>query len=474
MKTESGYSGVFITGGLTGEAARRRYQKRREAFRKKFPSPLVIYGCDRGPGDDEVWAHLRVPVYQEPLVLFLTGVNQLETALFLDGSKKARKGGNEILFLPAKDLKREFWDGLRFGTGSKASDDEARSVTGIRAVGNFSELGSFTEKLVKRKGVNQLGLFWHERRPNSVSKLKKVSDTKSRFKKKCEALVRAAGKNPEKVLVNAADIAWHLRRPLDPVDAKNAFVANQKTGEAFTALLGQLRGLKSETLVRGILEGELLRRTSHGLSFPSIVAAGKNAAVLHYEKADSPIRGNELLLLDFGLKWQGIHADVTRTVPVNGKFNPLQRLLYEIVLEAQAFHERHAKPGVRLKEMNERTWAWIEGALEARFIRRGGKMKRPYEKAPHGVSHLIGLAIHDGDPFGDYKDEALEPGWLISNEPGLYGFFEMEIGGKIYREDIGIRIEDDLLISKNGCENLSRGIPKKIAAIEALVSRRSS
>ncbi|MBL8992296.1 MAG: aminopeptidase P N-terminal domain-containing protein, partial [Spirochaetia bacterium] len=427
------------------------------------------------PGADEVWPHLRVPIYQEPLVLFLTGVNQLNTALFLDGSKNDGEGAREILFLPPKDVEKEFWDGLRFGTGFSESEKEVKAVTGLRAVRNFNELNAFVEELAGKKRLEKLGLFWHERRPNSISKIKKVSDSKARFKKKCEALMRGLGKDPEKILVNAAPVAWHFRRPLDSVDADNALIANQKTGAAFTALLGRLRGLKNETVVRGILEGELLRRTSHGLSFPSIVAAGKNAAVLHYEKADSPIRGNELLLLDFGLKWQGLHADVTRTVPVNGKFNPLQKLLYTIVLEAQAFHEKHAKSGARLKEMNERTWARLEELLEERFIRTGGKMKRPYEKAPHGVSHLIGLAIHDGDPFGDYKDEPMEPGWLISNEPGLYGFFEMEIGRKIYREDVGIRIEDDLLVTKKGCVNLSRGIPKKIPVIERLIlSRRSS
>lgn len=465
---------MFVTGGLSGPAARKRYQKRREAFRRRFPHPLVIYGSDRGPGDDEVWPHLRVPIYQEPLVLYLTGVNQLNTALFLDGSKKNTPGVNEILFLPAKDVKKEFWDGLRFGTGFSESEEEARDVLGIRAVRRFDELEDFVAKILRKRRKEKLGLFWHERRAGSVSKIKKIHDSKSRFKKKCEGLIRALGKDPETTLVNAAGTAWYFRRRLDAVDAKNALIANVKTGEAFKSLLGQLKGLSNETMVRGILEGELLRRTSHGLSFPSIVAAGKNASVLHYEKADSPIRGNELLLLDFGLKWQGLHADVTRTVPVNGRFNPLQKLLYEIVLEAQAFHEKQTKPGARLKEMNERTWAWLEERLEKKFTDLGGKMKRPYEKAPHGVSHLIGLAIHDGDPFGDYKDEGLEPGWLISNEPGLYGFFEMEIGGKMYREDIGIRIEDDLLVTAKGCVNLSRGIPKMVVAIEALVSRRSN
>ncbi len=474
MKQYIDYSGVFLTGGLSPERARKRYRDRRLAFRKKLNAPALLYGVDRGPGDDEVWSHLRVPIYQEPLILFLTGVNQQNTALYLAPASAPEKEEPEILFLPKKDAEKEFWDGLRLGSGFSESEDEAVQLTGIKKILPFEDLARFTEKTLKGVGGKGLNLFWHERKARSVSKLKKVNDSKSRFKKKCEALARQLGKNPDTILRNVSDVAWHFRRPLDAEDQASAFIANEKTGQAFRALLKKIHSTKNEMEVRGILEGELLRRTSHGLSFPSIVAVGKNAAVLHYEKADSPMKKGDLLLLDFGLKWQGIHADISRTIPVNGTFNPLQKLLYEVVLDTQLFYEKQAKPGETMKQLNDRAWEYLNDLLKKRFTSRGGTMTRPYEKAPHGLSHLIGLAIHDGDPFGDYKEEKLEPGWMISNEPGLYGQFTMELGKKVYRENLGIRIEDDLVITKTGCVNLSRGIPKKVADLEKLLINRHS
>jgi len=100
----------------------------------------------------------------------------------------------------------------------------------------------------------------------------------------------------------------------------------------------------------------------------------------------------------------------------------------------------------------------------------GGKMKLKYEKYPHGVSHLMGEQEHDGDPFGEYRKAKLKPGWLISNEPGIYGNFKITLKGKKYDEAIGIRIEDNLLITRKGCRNLSRGCPKTIPEIEKIMA----
>ena len=145
-------------------------------------------------------------------------------------------------------------------------------------------------------------------------------------------------------------------------------------------------------------------------------------------------------------------------------------MLYEIVLKAQLSVQRKAKKGVTINELNDCCWDSINKDLDRIFKRLGGKFKLKYKDRPHGVSHLMGEQEHDGDPFRNYLNEPMREGWLISNEPGLYGYFRIRLDGKLYEEEIGIRIEDNLLITKTGCKNLSRSIPKTVGQIEKLMS----
>jgi Xaa-Pro aminopeptidase len=215
------------------------------------------------------------------------------------------------------------------------------------------------------------------------------------------------------------------------------------------------------------------KRSPAGLSFPNIVASGKNATVLHYLKNDEPIEPGSLVLLDFGVRYGTMHADITRTVPHSGKFNPLQALLYGIVLDTNKMNQKNAKPGETIRNLNKKTWRFLEEQLQARFFARGGKAMRSYMGQPHGVSHLMGEQEHDGDPHRIYQDYPLQPGWQISNEPGLYGHFQITLDGRKYSEWIGIRIEDDLLITKDGCRNLCAAVPKEIHELEALAAGKS-
>jgi Xaa-Pro aminopeptidase len=182
-------------------------------------------------------------------------------------------------------------------------------------------------------------------------------------------------------------------------------------------------------------------------------------------KKDCEIENGNLILLDFGCRYNTVCSDISRTIPANGKFNPLQALLYNIVLDTQKFHEKNVKPGLTLKELGKKAWDYLEELLAIRFTSKGGVAKRSYIIRPHGISHLIGDIVHEGDKSRAYLEDPLKPGMLISNEPGIYGCFELEINGILYSEHIGIRIEDDLLITKNGCENLSKEIPKEIKEI---------
>ena len=209
----------------------------------------------------------------------------------------------------------------------------------------------------------------------------------------------------------------------------------------------------------------------YGLSYPSIVASGSNATTLHYMKNDDPIYKGEMMLMDFGVRWMTMHADITRSFPVSGKFNPMQKMLYEIVLKGQREVEKAARAGVTVEDLNEVCWAVVNEGLEKKFVAAGGKCKLRYKERPHGVSHLMGEQEHDGDPFRNYAKQPMKPGWMISNEPGLYGEFKICLDGKTYDETIGIRIEDNLVITQKGCMNLSRNIPKSVREIERLMKR---
>ena len=214
----------------------------------------------------------------------------------------------------------------------------------------------------------------------------------------------------------------------------------------------------------------MLEESPYGLSFPSIIASGHNATVLHYMKNDDSFGKSEMVLMDFGVRWMTMHADISRTIPVSGKFNPMQKMLYEIVLKAQLEVQKKACKGITINELNDCCWSSINRDLEKVFKSAGGKFKLRYKNRPHGVSHLMGEQEHDGDPFRNYLSEPMQEGWLISNEPGLYGSFKICLNGKVYNEEIGIRIEDNLLITKTGCKNLSRSIPKTVRQIEKLMS----
>jgi Xaa-Pro aminopeptidase len=191
------------------------------------------------------------------------------------------------------------------------------------------------------------------------------------------------------------------------------------------------------------------------VSFKTIAASGINATTLHYSTNNSIINDGDLILFDLGCKDEGYCSDITRTFPVNGKFTPLQRKIYNIVLKANKEVLKKAKAGMTLKDLQEICIDVLaEGCLKAKLIKEKEEIKKYYF---HGVSHSIGLDTHD--PF--LRSQPLPVNAVISNEPGLY-----------FKEyNIGIRIEDDILIKENKAINLSKSIIKGVAQIERFMKQ---
>lgn len=479
------YSQVFPVGSagrrFPGSLKRRR-RAHLDALRKAGTFALFA-GVTREPGAENIWHMNAWKLFQEPALMHLTGINQPNVILALVPGGLGKFCGEEVLFLPGKNPEREFWDGVRFGvptvsgaqsgqkgraTKTASTDlDDIRALTGIDDIRPLDAFEEWLEGLVKRWKTRRGQVFWHRYVDDKGKVLETRTDHNYAFRQKVEKIAR--GVRRDFALESCAALHYALRLPLDRDQVKDVEKAVDVTRAAFVETLAEVRGLRTETELEARLQYGMLRRSPFGLAFPSIIAGGRNATVLHYLKNDEVLPDNGLVLMDFGARWGTMHADITRVFPRNGRFNPLQALLYGIVLDAAKLNQRNARPGATIRQLNDAVWSFIEQALKERFFAMGGKAVRAYTGKPHGVSHLMGEQEHDGDPHRLYQDHPLQPGWQISNEPGLYGHFSITLGGRRYSEWIGIRIEDDLLITKTGCRNLSESIPREIPEIEALM-----
>ena len=445
------YSQVFIDSPRYN--SKNLYRKRRKAMLKSLDSFCVIAGIPMDPGSEEAYVQTWNKFIQEPAFLFLTGINQAGCYLLLDP-----KTGEEILFVPPKDPFREFWNGKRLGY--LEGDNEVKKVTGIADVRSESELWDEIAMRAERlpEGGHAYAYYFEKFR----------DDHNDRFKKSVLKALRGTGV----ALRSAAALHWKLRLPLEPERILDAEHAQKVTDEAFRTVLPLFPEFRNERELALRLDYEMQRRSDGDLAFPTIAAGGKNACCLHYVKKDEPLVRGELVLLDFGIRMGSLHSDISRTVPVSGKFDPLQKLLYQIVLDAGFEYQKFVKPGVSLREIGQVPWDYIMQELDERLVKGArGSFDLLYDRRPHGVSHFIGEQIHEGDPGSRSLDVVLEPGMLISCEPGLYGKFSGVFGGRRITAQIGIRIEDDLLLTKSGFVNISKHIPKQIDEIEALMGR---
>ena len=203
------------------------------------------------------------------------------------------------------------------------------------------------------------------------------------------------------------------------------------------------------------------------LAYPNIVGSGNQSTILHYEKNDQILKNGDLVLVDAGGEKNMMSADITRTWPVNGRFTPPQCDIYELVLEAQMSTINLVKPGVTFAELQEQAKCVIKQGLKEL-----GFTESAIKYYPHYIGHWLGMDVHDcqGVDRETRSTLQLEPGHVITIEPGIYLPEDDQNIPKAYR-GIGVRIEDDVLVTKNGCEVLSSLAPKDVDEIEALVGQ---
>jgi Xaa-Pro aminopeptidase len=376
-----------------------------EAFTGKVPL-LVLAKSER---------HALVrDARQDPWFDYYTGCHEPEAALLIDPGARQR----DQLFIDPGDPKRVVWDGPRLQPGAAAV-----RVFGVDAVRPVKALAEAVERAARRAG-GRIALLWRGWEPGQQAVM--AGQWRRRLRG-IEHLNAEPVLSAQRMVKEAAEVAWHRR-------------AVAVTAAGLKAVLPRIPALSREAEVAGELAMHYRRHGWEPLAFPSIVGSGVNGATLHYPHNDRPLERRRPLLIDSGATAGGYCADVTRTVPQHGRFSDRRfRAVYELVLSANQLVCRSARPGMTREQLNELAWRPI---TDAGFTRH------------HGVSHQIGLDVHD--PF-DRKDWVLRPGMVISNEPGIY----------LPEEGFGVRIEDDLLITAGGCEVLTRAIPKTVDEVEA-------
>jgi len=262
---------------------------------------------------------------------------------------------------------------------------------------------------------------------------------------------------PGTVVDNIYPTVASLRMVKDAEEVAVTKEAVKITEEALNHVLETLKPGMMEYQVQSEFEYKVKYLGAEGMAFPTIAGSGMNGTMLHYETNHDVCKENTLILLDLGARVKGYNADITRTYPVSGKFTERQKQIYNIVLKANRFVVEKARPGITLKELNDYCKSVLaKGLIEIGLIEKEEEVSKYYM---HSVSHHLGIDVHD---VTVPELEKLVPGMIITNEPGLY----------IDEEEIGIRIEDDLLITEDGCVVLSEDIVRTVEEIEAKMSQR--
>jgi Xaa-Pro aminopeptidase len=386
------------------------YRRRRRAALKLLQAefgqrvPLLLLGCDE--------TALRRD-RQDPWFDYFAGCHEPDAALLLDPSRSPA----DTLFLDPGDPSRVVWDGPRL-----KPDDHARRAHGVGAVAAKERLADAVALALHRSG-GLIAMCHRSREPGFQAAA--CDAWKAKLGARATVLNAEAVLAGLRVIKDADEVAWHRK-------------AIAITAAGLKTVLPRIPSMRSEAEVASALTMHYRSPAYGPLAFPPIVGSAGNGATLHYPFNDRPLAPGQPLLIDSGATAGGYCADVTRTIPQHGRFDDRRfREVYELVLRCNALGRKHARPGITFDELNRLAWQPI---IDAGFTRH------------HGLSHFIGLDVHDP---GD-RSRPLAPGMIISNEPGVY----------LPDEGFGIRIEDDLLITRDGCEELTAAIPKDVRGIE--------
>jgi Xaa-Pro aminopeptidase len=379
----------------------------------------------------------------------------------MGGAVLVARGGERklVLFVRPRDREKEIWNGRRAGVeGAKEryGADEALPVGELDA-----RLAGYVE--------NAPTLWWRlGQDPAWDARMARIMGE-----------LRAGGRQGKRAplaIVDPGRILHELRLVKTPDEVAKLRRAAEITAEAHMAAMRDGSNGRREHQVQAEIEYAFRRRGGMGPGYGTIVATGANSTILHYRASDAVLRDGDVCLVDAGGEYDWYTADVTRTFPVSGSFTPAQRALYDLCLAVQKEGILAVKPGANLDALHDLTVLRLTEGLVGLGLLAGPAAARVEDKSyrkyyMHRTSHWLGMDVHDvGDYYVDGKARDLVPGMVLTVEPGLYVAEDDEAAPKEMR-GVGIRIEDDVLVTSEGRENLTAAVPKDVSDLEAVCAR---
>ncbi|PWT90107.1 MAG: hypothetical protein C5B55_10210 [Blastocatellia bacterium] len=439
------------------------------------------------------------PYRQENNLYYLTNLKQKgATLVILPGNSQTP----EILFLPKRNPMAETW------TGHMYSPEEARDISGIKEIWQATEFEPFLRAIRNRQPYRP--------KDENIFSSTLPPGTEMKNGNGFEPMLNAAGKNEAGLYLllpavaesreykqeqrfaadwaqiasgysikNAGPIFAQLRLRKSAMELRLMQHAIDISTEAHQRAWAMAGDAKFEYEVDAIMAYTFKLRNADNWGYPDIVGCGPNATTLHYIDSQGPVKSGELLLMDVGAEYEHYSADITRTFPVNGRFSPAQAEVYQIVYDAQEAVAKAAKPGATLSDLNRAGTDVVKQGLLKLGLITDLNSNQPRIWFMHGTGHWLGMNVHDvGGPA------KLEPGAVFTNEPGIYirpdALDYLPLGWK--QEDwdkfkaavkpafekykgIGVRIEDDMLITEEGVRWMSEALPRKMSDIEDFIAK---
>lgn len=414
---------------------------RKRLIEKLLPNSIVIVESnDVMPTNADGSMGFR----QNSDLFYLSGIDQEETILIVYPEAKD-PAMRAILFVRETSEKIAIWE------GAKLTREQATERSGIKTVYWTHEFNSILKGLMADVDYVYVSTNEHTRRANEVE---------TRNYRLIQALKHDY---PVHQYRRLAPIISRLRSMKHPLEIEMIKTACDITEKGFRRLLSFVKPGITEYEIEAELMHEFLCNRSRGFAYGPIIASGAGSCVLHYVENDKTCQDGDILLLDVAAEYANYASDLTRCLPVNGQFTPRQKAVYNAVLRVHKQAVQMLKPGNTIKKVNEDVGLLVEkelvelGLITTDDIRNQNPAWPAYKKYfMHGTSHFMGLDVHDVG----YFNEPIQPGMVFTCEPGIY----------IREENLGIRIENDILISENGPVDLMRTIPIEADEIEALMN----
>jgi Xaa-Pro aminopeptidase len=435
------------------------HKERRAKLREKLPqNSVAVFFANpvRNRANDVEYVY-----HQDPDFYYLTGYKEPDAVLFIFKDKQTAANGtlyDEIIFVQPRNIKAEMWNGRRLG------DEGVKTRLGLEQSFNNSEFKKYNVDFSK---FDQVLFFDFKNDVRNEPDSADLYDLIAQFKAKINYPEHQSSTiyiEPKQFNLNTNDLEG-IMDDLRGIKTKEELEMVRKAVRISCA--GQVEVMKamkpgmSEREIQGIHEFVFKKYQAEDLGYPSIVGAGHNGCILHYIENYKPnISTKELILMDLGAEYRGYTADITRTIPVSGKFSPEQKLIYELVLKAQEEAMKICRPGTTFSQLTQVTKQVVnKGLADLGVIKTETEPNTYY---PHGCCHHIGLDVHDR---GDY--DKLQENMVITIEPGIYIPDNAPCDKKWW--GIAVRIEDDYLVTKDGNEHLSVSAPRKPEEIEAMM-----